>query len=144
MRLLKTIAGNIKRLFGKVPNSVTQDHWVNYIDDKTVFWPNCGAMYANLWGFDEGPGATYWIAFDIRTLFIPTADYVLKFKNKATFDRYWDIARYGGSDLLKAAENDPNMIVRRGDTNTDFVFRWGGDSRNFDVHLAGDMYAEEK
>ena len=125
-------------------NSSDQNHWVNVIDDTEVFWPNSAAMYANLWGFDEGPGQTYWMALDIRTFFIPIADFVLKFKNKETFDRYWQIAQFGGSDVLKAVECDKNMRMYRGEINTNFIFRWGNDDRNFDVYLPGDMYAEEK
>ena len=140
----------IRGLFTKKPGfkSVVQTHWVNHILDETVSvggsWGT--AQWANLHGFDEGPGAVYWVGLDCRCWGIRMADYLIKCKNKATYDRYVEIAkRKGASDFLHAALYDSALNVRRGgDVEVEFVFRWGDSDKSFNVRLAGDLYAEEK
>lgn len=149
MKLIKKILSKIGSLFGnKKLSSVEQTHWVNHIHDETVSvggsWGT--AQWANLHGFDEGPGATYWVGLDCRCWGIRMADYVIKCKNKETYDRYVDIAAHkGASDFLQAALHDSALNVRRGnDVEIEFIFKWGDDDKSFNVRLAGDLFAEEK
>ena len=131
----------------KKTNSAEQTHWVNHIHDETVFWPNSAAMWANVHGFQEGGEGnwTYWIGIDIRTFGIRSADYVMRFKNKATYDYFLNVATRDMEHVLQKMRNDSRMSCRLGtDVNIEFVFRWGDDDKSFDVHLAIDDYAEEK
>lgn len=145
MKLIKTLWN---RLFRKNLASREETHWVNHIHDETVsVGGNWGTIqWANLHGFDEGPGVTYYVGLDCRCWGIRIADYVIKCKNKATYDKYIDIAkRKGASDFLQAALNDPALGTwRGGDVGVEFVFRWGGEEKTFNVRLAGDMYSEER
>ncbi len=151
MKLIKLLCEKISRLFKKsktLGSSREEVHWINHIHDETVsVGGNWGTVqWANLHGFDEGPGAIYWVGLDCRCWGIRVADYVIKCKNKATYDKYVDIAVHkGASDFLQAALHDSALNVRRGgDVNVEFIFKWGGEEKTFDVHLAGDLYAEEK
>lgn len=135
-RLMKKIAGGNKQI-----NSAEQTHWVNHIYDETKFWPNSAAMYANVHGFEEA-GGTYWVGVDIRSFFIRTADYVIKCKNKSTYDEYINMCV---EDMLHKMRRDPRLNYQYGNSvNTEFVFRWGNDDKSFNVHLGTDSYAEEK
>jgi len=141
--ILTTFFAWVKSLFPKKNklSSSSQDHWVNHIYDETKCWPNTGGMYANVHGFDEGPGKVYWVGVDIRAFFIRAADYVIKCKNKSTYDHYVNMC---AEDVLHAMRNDPRLRCKRGDdVNVEFNFRWGDDDKSFDVHLATDSYAEE-
>ena len=152
MKILACIKRFFAKLFGKKGakelGSTEQTHWVNHIHDETVsVGGNWGtAQWANLHGFDEGPGATYWVGLDCRCWGIRMADYVVKCKNKATYDKYIDIAVHkGASDFLQAVLHDDALNVRRGgDVGIEFIFRWGGEDKSFDVRLAGDAFGEEK
>ena len=47
--------------------------------------------------------------------------------------------------LTYAIQRVDNLNWRRGDdVNIEFIFRWGAEEKTFDVHLSGDIYAEEK
>ena len=79
MSIIKTFFARIKRLFTKPKiQSTEQTHWVNHIHDETVSvggsWGT--AQWANLHGFDEGPGAVYWVGLDCRCWGIRIADYL--------------------------------------------------------------------
>ena len=151
IKLLKVFFARLERLFstnkGKL-GSTEQEHWVNHIHDETVsVGGNWGTVqWANLHGFDEGPGVTYWVGLDCRCWGIRAADYVIKCKTRQMYDKYIDIAVHkGASDFLQAALNDSALNVRRGgDVETEFIFKWGGDEKTFNVRLPGDLYAEEK
>ena len=144
-KVINILIQKIKSLFkGKKPqvNSSEQEHWVNHIYDESKFWPNTGGMYANVHGFDEGPGQVYWVGVDIRSFFIRCADYVIKCKNKSTYDHYINMCV---EDILHAIRNDPRLNYHYGnDVNVDFMFKWGDNDKHFNVHLATDSYAEEK
>lgn len=130
---------------GKELSSTEQTHWVNHIHDESVFWPNGAAMWANVHGFDEGPGQTYYVGMDIRSFGFRTADYVVKCKNKSTYDDFLYCAIHDPQKLLYKMRDDSRMRCSRGDdVNIEFIFRWGDDDKTFDVHLATDDYAEEK
>lgn len=125
--------------------SSEQTHWINHIYDETIFWPNKAAMWCNLHGFDEGPGETYWIGMDFRSFGIRTADYVIKCKNKTTYDRYIERASKDIENVLNAMKHDSDLNVYNGNNvGTEFIFRWGGESKSFNVRLGWDYYAEEK
>jgi len=140
--------GKIKRLFSKKSgkfNSSTQDHWINHIYDETVTWPNKALMWANVHGFDEGPGQTYWVGLDIRSFGIRVADYIVKCKNKSTYNEYISSAVHNTENFLYKMRQDSRMNYRYGnDVNVEFNFKWGGETKSFDVHLSTDSYAEEK
>jgi len=144
-KVINILIQKIKSLFkGKKPeaNSSEQVHWINHIYDESKFWPNTGGMYANVHGFDEGPGQVYWVGVDIRSFFIRCADYVIKCKNKSTYDHYINMC---AEDILHAIRNDPRLDYHYGnDVNVDFKFRWCDNEKHFDVHLGTDSYAEEK
>ena len=126
-------------------NSTRQEHWVHHIHDESVFWPNGAAMWANVHGFDEGPGQTYYVGMDIRSFGIRTADYVVKCKNKATYDDFLHCAINDPTKFLSKMRNDSRVSCTRGDdVNIEFAFRWGDSEKTFNVRLATDDYAEEK
>ena len=102
-------------------------------------------MWCNLHGFDEGPGQTYWIGMDFRSFGIRTADYVIKCKNKTTYDKYIERASKDIENVLNAMKHDPDLNVFNGNNvGTEFIFRWGGESKSFNVRLGWDYYAEER
>ena len=125
--------------------SAEQIHWINHIHDETVFWPNKAAMWCNVHGFDEGPGQTYWIGMDFRSFGIRTADYIIKCKNKATYDKWLNMALNNIEGILSAMKYASEFNTTNGDNvNTEFIFRWGDEEKTFDVHLGWDWYSEEK
>ena len=134
------------RFFKKmILKSSEQTHWINHIYDETIFWPNKAAMWCNLHGFDEGPGQTYWIGMDFRSFGIRTADYVIKCKNKTTYDKYIERASKDIENVLNAMKHDSDLNVFNGNNvGTEFIFRWGGESKSFNVRLGWDYYAEER
>lgn len=56
IKALKVIWSKVKSLFKKTSNSSEQTHWVNHIYDQTRWWPDGQIHWANIHGFDEGPG----------------------------------------------------------------------------------------
>lgn len=129
----------------KKTNSIEEVHYVNHIYDETVTWPNKALMWCNVHGFDEGPGQVYWIGLDIRSFGIRTADYLIKCKNKATYDKWLNKAVRDTEHILSAMKSasELNLIDGR-DINTEYFFRWGDDEKTFNLHIFGDWYAEEK
>ena len=132
-------------------NSAEQIHWVHHIYDETTFWPNSAGMWANVHGFQEASsdGAdgswVYWVGFDIRTIGIRSADYVIRCKNKATYDEYIYEAFHNPTGLLHKMRSDSRLNYSYGsDVNVEFIFKWGDDDKSFDVHLGTDSYAWEK
>ena len=105
-------------------------------------------QWGNLHGFEERNeqgGWTYWLGLDSRCWGIRISDMIIKCKDRATYDKYIEIAKWGGSDLLHAAENDSNLNFARGNNvEIKFFFKWGDEEKTFNVRLAGDFYAEEK
>ena len=146
--VLKILWSKIKSLFKKKKPSLgssEQEHWVNHIYDETTTWPNAALMWANIHGFDEGPGKTYWLGIDVRSFGIRCADYVLKFKRKSLYDEYRESAFRDPTKVLYKMRDDSRLNYHYGDdVNVDFMFRWGDDDKHFDVHLGTDSYAEEK
>ncbi len=126
-------------------NSVEETHWVNHIYDETVSWPNKALMWCNVHGFDEGPGQTYWIGLDLRSFGIRCADYIIKCKNKETYDKWINKAARDTEHILSAMKSasELNLIDGR-DVNIEYIFRWGDDEKTFNLHVFGDWYAEEK
>lgn len=123
----------------------TQEHWINHIYDETVSWPNGALMWANVHGFDEGPGAIYWLGIDIRSFGIRCADYVLKFKSKSLYEEYKSIACNDTKNLLSKMRNDSRLsYTNGGDMDVEYRFRWGGSEKSFHVHLGTDSYAEQR
>lgn len=132
----------IKKLILK---STEQTHWVNHTYDETVTWPNKALMWCNVHGFEEGSGAIYWVGLDIRSFGIRVADYVIKCKNKATYDKYIYKATHDMEDVLSTMKSDSNLnLIAGDDVETKFIFRWGDEDKSFNVRLFGDWYAEEK
>lgn len=137
----------IKNFFRKYRkyNSIEQTHWVYHIYDKTVTWPNKALMWCNVHGFNEGPDTIYWVGLDIRSFGIRVADYVIKCKNKSTYDKWISMATDDMPSVLSAMKHDPGLNVINGDDiEVEFVFRWSDEEKSFNVHLGGDWYAEEK
>lgn len=147
MTSLKVLLRKFIELFktDKKLKSVRQEIWINHIYDETVSWPNGALMWANVHGFDQGPGQTYWVGVDVRSFGIRVADYIIKCKNKSTYDDFIHIASYDTQKLLSRMREDARLNYKSGsDVNVEFDFRWGGDNKTFDVHLSTDHYAEEK
>ena len=111
--VLKTIWQKIKNIFSKKLKS-TSEHWINHIHDETVTWPNSALMWANVHGFDEGPGQTYWLGIDIRSFGIRCADYVLKFKSKALYDEFLSAAINSTESFLYKMRGDSRMNYTNG------------------------------
>lgn len=143
MKLLKLLLERIKRLFKKpMLTSREEEHWVNHIYDETKLWPDGHVHWCNVHGFDEGPGSTYWVGFDFRYMGIRIEDYVIRCKNKTTYDEY--INAYV-EDVLKKLRSDSRLNVHDGDNvEVEFVFKWTDNNKFFNVRFASDKYAEEK
>ena len=134
----------IIRAVKKMLNSTEETHWVNHICDETVTWPNKALMWCNVHGFDEGPGNTYWIGMDIRSFGIRVADYLIKCKDKSTYDKWIDKAKYDTEHVLQAMKDAPELkTIPGGDVNIKFIFRWGDEDKSFNLHVFGDWYAEQ-
>lgn len=146
-KLIKILLARLNRLFVKseVKDSIDEEHWINHIYDETVSWPNKGMMWMNLHGFDEGPGQTYWVGMDIRSFGIRVADYVVKCKNKSTYDKWIHEASHDPEKVLYKLREDPNLIYKYGDdVEIKFIFKWGDDDKSFNVRFSTDCYAVEK
>lgn len=147
-KILKALSDIVKRLFGKKQNKLgsrDEEHWVNHICDEFIPPPSPAVQWYNLHGFDEGPGVVYWVGLDCRNFGIRSADYVIKCKTKAMYDKYVKVAIDGGSAFLQKALHDDGLNLRRGgDVGVNFIFRWGDEDKSFNVRLPGDFYAEEK
>lgn len=123
----------------------TEAHWVNHICDETVTWPNGALMWANVHGFDEGPGNVYWLGIDIRSFGIRCADYLIRFKDKALYDEYRGVALSDVGSILYKMRSDSRLNYTYGDDmDVEYSFRWGGDEKTFHIHLFGDSYAEQR
>ena len=147
--IFKRLIERIKRFFGKKKmNSVEQVHWVNHIcDDYVNASQKAVGMYANLHGFEEmtDSGWVYWVGIDTRFLGIRTADFVIKCKNKSTYDYWIKKTRQNLDSIPQALHKYDNLWCRNGDdVNIDFMFRWGGEEKHFNVRFATDRYAEER
>lgn len=142
--LIKRILCALKK--NKNPlGSTEQVHWVNHICDEFIPPPTPAVQWYNLHGFNEGPDVVYWVGLDCRNFGIRSADYVIKCKTKATYDKYVNIAHDGGSAFLQKALHDSALNLRRGgDVGIEFIFKWGDEEKTFNVRLPGDFYAEEK
>ena len=143
MKLLKVLFAKIKRLFKKQKlTSVDQEHWVYHTYDQTKFWPNSAAMWANVHGFEEGPGQVYWVGVDVRSFGIRVADFVIKCKNKATADEYLNMPAENVQTVMKY---DSRLNYRDGDdVEIKFIFKWSDEDKSFNVRFGTDAYAEEK
>lgn len=143
MKLLKLLFNRITSIFKKSKlGSSEQTHWVNHTYDQTKTWPNKGMMWANVHGFDEGPGQVYWVGVDVRSFGFRVADFVIKCKNKATADEYLNMPAESVQTVMK---HDPRLVCRDGDdVETKFIFRWGDDDKSFNVRFGTDYYGEEK
>lgn len=146
-KILKVVAEKLWKLitFKKpILGSPEQVHWVNHIYDETVSWPNKGMMWANVHGFDEGPGSVYWVGIDVRSFGIRVADYVVKCKNRQTYDDFIYAAWHDPEKVLYKIREDSRINDRKGsDVNIEFVFKWGDEDKSFDVRLSTDIYGEE-
>lgn len=148
--LFKLVANKLKYAFtwltGKPElKSVEEEHWVNHIYDETTTWPNGAMMWANIHGFDEGPGATYWVGIDVRCFGIRTADYIIKCKSKSTYDEYIYEADHNPTNVLYKMRKDSRLNYKSGEhVTTEFIFKWGGEEKTFNVRYTTDHYAEEK
>lgn len=143
--LLKILISKVKSWFTKTLKSTEQVHWINHIFDETVTWPNGALMWANVHGFDEGPGQIYWVGVDLRSFGIRVADYIIKCKNKSTYDDFIYTASHDTEKFLNKMKTDSRVNYRHGnEVNIEYVFKWGGSEKTFDVHLSTDHYAEEK
>lgn len=143
-RLILTLFRKIKYWLNQGSFKSSETHWVNHICDETVSWPNAALMWANVHGFDEGPGAVYWLGVDIRSFGIRCADYVLKFRSKSLYDEYKDAAIRDTENILYKMRDDPRMKYADGDDmDVEYSFRWGDEEKTFHLHVFGDSYAEE-
>ena len=147
--MIKLLINKIVNLF-KRPKvaSTEQTHWVNHICDEYVnASQKAVGMYANLHGFEEGsPGNyTYWVGVDLRAFGIRCADFVIRCKNKSTYDYWIDKASRNLDSIPQAVREDPNLNCKDGDdVNIQFIFRWGDEDKGFNVRFCTDRYAEEK
>ena len=102
-------------------------------------------MWCNVHGFDEGPGSTYWVGLDFRSFGLRVADYIIKCKNKSTYDKWINIASHDIENILSIMKYASELNVTNGDdVNIEYIFRWGEEEKSFNLHLEVDWYAEEK
>lgn len=145
----KKLGAKIKRLFIKPKfQSSEQTHWVNHIcDDYVNASQKAVGMYANLHGFEEATsdGWIYWVGIDVRFLGIRTADFVIRCKNRSTYDYWIEKTRKDLDSIPQGLHKYDNLYCFNGDNvNIKFIFRWGNDDKSFNVRFATDRYAEEK
>lgn len=141
----KLIKAIIRKIFHRNSNSECRTFWVNHIHDETVTWPNKALMWANVHGFDQGPGETYWLGLDLRSFGIRCADYLLKFRDKSLYDEYLDAALRDTEKILYKMRSDPRLNYTYGnDMDVEFYFKWGGEEKSFHIHLGIDSYAEQR
>lgn len=148
--VFKRLIEQIKRLFKRPKlQSTEQVYWVNHIHDEYVnASQKAVGMYANLHGFeglnDDGSW-TYWVGIDTRFIGIRVADFVIKCKNKSTYDYWIEKARKNLDSIPQALHKYDNLWCRNGDdVEIDFMFRWGNEDKHFNVRFATDRYAEER
>lgn len=140
--LFKKIRNWIRRKDKHLLGSREETHWVNHTYDQTKFWPNQAMMWANVHGFDEGPGQTYWVGVDVRSFGIRAADFVIKCKNRSTAEEYLNMPAESVQTVMKY---DPRLTCRDGDdVEVEFIFRWGDEDKSFNVRFGTDYYGEEK
>lgn len=145
MGVFTLIKAKIKKLFSKKLKTNEYTHWVNHIYDETTTWPNSAMMWANIHGFDEGPGQTYWLGFDIRSFGIRCADYLLKFKSKSLYDEYREAAFRDPKNLLYKMRGDSRLnCCTCGDWDDEHTFKWNDEEKSFHLHLDTDDFASEK
>ena len=146
--ILKRFFEWIKKVFTRKLGSVEQVHWVNHIcDDYVNASQKAVGMYANLHGFEEATdsGWVYWVGIDVRFLGIRTADFVIKCKNKSTYDYWINKTQHDLDSIPQALHKYDNLWCRNGDdVEIDFMFRWGDEDKHFNVRFATDRYAEER
>lgn len=147
MGVISLIKAKFKKLFSKTLKDADNvyTHWVNHIYDETVSWPNSAMMWANVHGFDEGPGQTYWLGIDVRSFGIRCADYLLKFKSKDLYDEYRAAAFHDIKNILYKMRDDSRLnCVKCGDWDDEHIFKWGDEEKSFHLHLDTDDFASEK
>lgn len=149
MNGLKLLLAKIKSVF-KRPKIKSREEtlWVNHIcDDYVNASQKSVGMYANLHGFEgleANDRVVYYVGIDIRFLGIRCADYVIKCKFRDTYNYWIEKTRHDLNGVLYAIK-DSDLNWRWGDdVNVEFIFRWGDEEKTFDVHLSGDIYAEEE
>lgn len=146
MGIFSLIKARVKKFFRKklkADNEYT--HWVNHIYDETVSWPNSAMMWANVHGFDEGPGQTYWLGIDVRSFGIRCADYLLKFRSKSLYDEYREAAFNDPTHILYKMRGDSRInCCTCGDWDDEHIFKWSDEEKSFHLHLDTDDFASEK
>lgn len=130
-------------------DSTEQTHWVDHIHDEYVnASQKAVGMYCNLHGFREGGEGnwTYWVGIDIRFIGIRVQDFLIKCKNKSTYDHWINrVSSQGPEGVLSELREDSNLYCHEGDdVNIEFIFHWGDDDKSFNIHLSGDIFAEER
>ena len=102
-------------------------------------------MYCNLHGFEEA-GGVYWVGIDIRFIGIRCQDILIKCHNKSTYDYWIDRVLHQGPDgIVEDVRDADNLNCQDGeDVNIEFIFKWGDDEKNFNIHVWGDILAEER
>lgn len=122
--------------------------WVNHILDETLYPSSANPGWKNLHGFysEDMDGIHWWIGIDSRILGIRVQDVVVRFNDEKTYKAWVSEAKAGwGTSIINKVLNDPDFRGWNGsDYNVEFVFRWGGESKSFNVHLDGDRYGEQK
>ena len=150
MKILFVVLQKLRNFFSRKKSlgSSQQVHWVNHICDRYVNASKAAVGgYANLHGFQEGSpdNWVYWVGVDMRSFGIRVQDVVIRCKNKSTYDYWIDKATRDLDSIPRAVMNDERLYCRSGsDTNIQFIFKWGGQEKTFDVHLSFDRYAEQK
>ena len=148
--IFKRLAEWIKSLFMEPKlNSTEQVYWVNHIcDDYVNASQKAVGMYANLHGFEglqEDGTWIYWVGIDVRFLGIRTADFVIRCKNKSTYDFWIEKTRQDLDSIPQGLHKYDNLYCRDGDdVNIKFIYKWGGEEKTFNVRFGTDRYAEEK
>lgn len=105
-RLFSMLRGLFSRGKGGPLGSREETHWVNHIHDEFIPPPNPAVQWYNLHGFDEGPGATYWVGGDVRTFGIRSADFVVRCRNRSTYEDY---AGLSPTEFQSVMKHDPRL-----------------------------------
>ena len=112
-----------------------------YSYDHSV--PVPGVMcWNNVWGFKDKDG--FWYAcVDMRVFGIRVQDIVVKCKSLDTYKLYLKLCE--SNAIINAVFQDPRLEAKKGDeVNTNFIFHFSKETKNFNIHNSTDRYAYEK
>lgn len=147
--LFKRIIRKIYKFFLKLLNSDTvREYHVTLLFKETIYIKQAAGSWVNIYGFemrDDNGELRRWIGLDDRWLGIRVQDVLLEFKSVNCYSKWKEKAHYDSSSIINDCLTSSDLIGMPGDiVNIEWIFKWGDESKNFDIHLSMDRFAIEK